>query len=79
MAAFNYRIVIIGQDGAQHRKLADAIGETAFENVSHHPGPYDQLATARKIGWTHPRQREADETAQPYARSISAARQRDRA
>jgi hypothetical protein len=50
MADFNNRIVIFGQDGAQDRRLTDAIGKTAFQNVLYDPGPYDQLAAALKIG-----------------------------
>jgi rhodanese-related sulfurtransferase len=40
---FNTRIVIFGRDGAQARKLADAIGRTPFQNVSYFPGTFEQL------------------------------------
>jgi rhodanese-related sulfurtransferase len=40
---FNTRIVIFGRDGAQARKLADAIGRTPFQNVSYFPGRFEQL------------------------------------
>jgi rhodanese-related sulfurtransferase len=42
---FNTRIVIFGRDGAQARKLADAIGRTPFQNVSYFPGTFEQLKT----------------------------------
>lgn len=47
---FNTRIVIFGQDGAQARRMADAIGKTPFHNVSYYPGTYDRLAAALNIG-----------------------------
>jgi rhodanese-related sulfurtransferase len=47
---FNTRIVIFGQDGAQARNLAEAMGKTPFHNVSYYPGTYDRLAAALKIG-----------------------------
>ena len=43
---FNTRIVIFGQDGAQARRLADAIGKTPFQNVSYFPGKFLDLAAA---------------------------------
>jgi rhodanese-related sulfurtransferase len=45
---FNTRIVIFGRDGAQARKLADAIGKTPFQNVSFFSGNFEQLAAAIK-------------------------------
>ena len=45
---FNTRIVIFGRDGAQARRLADAIGKTPFQNVSYFPGTFSQLAAAIK-------------------------------
>lgn len=45
---FNTRIVIFGRDGAQARKLADAIGKTPFQNVSYFAGTFEQLAAAIK-------------------------------
>lgn len=43
---FNTRVVIFGRDGAQARKLTDAMGRTPFQNVSYFPGTFEQLATA---------------------------------
>jgi rhodanese-related sulfurtransferase len=43
---FNTRVVLFGHDGAQARKLADAIGKTPYQNVSYFPGTYDALAKA---------------------------------
>jgi len=43
---FNTRIVIFGKDGAQSRKLADAIGKRPFQNVSYFSGPFEQLLQA---------------------------------
>lgn len=45
---FNTRIVIFGRDGAQARKLADAIGMTPFQNVSYFSGTFEQLSAAIK-------------------------------
>ncbi len=45
---FNTRVVLFGRDGAQARKLADAIGQTPFQNVSYFPGTFDALAAAIK-------------------------------
>jgi rhodanese-related sulfurtransferase len=45
---FNTRIVIFGRDGAQARKLADAMSRTPFQNVSYFPGNFVQLAAALK-------------------------------
>jgi rhodanese-related sulfurtransferase len=45
---FNTRVVLFGRDGAQARKLADAIGKTAFQNVSYFPGTFEALAAATK-------------------------------
>jgi rhodanese-related sulfurtransferase len=45
---FNARVVLFGRDGAQARKLADAIGMTPFQNVSYFPGTFDELAAAIK-------------------------------
>ncbi len=41
---FNTRVVLFGRDGAQARKLADAIGQTPFQNVSYFSGTFDALA-----------------------------------
>jgi rhodanese-related sulfurtransferase len=43
---FNTRIVLFGQDKAQARMLADAVGKTPYQNVSYFPGTYDALAAA---------------------------------
>jgi rhodanese-related sulfurtransferase len=45
---FNARVVLFGRDGAQARKLAEAIGKTPFQNVSYFPGTFDALAAAIK-------------------------------
>lgn len=46
---FNTRVIIFGHDGAQARRLADAIGMTPFQNVSYFPGSFEQLAAALPI------------------------------
>jgi rhodanese-related sulfurtransferase len=46
---FNTRIIVFGRDGAQARKLADMIGKTPYQNVSHFPGAFEALAAALKI------------------------------
>jgi rhodanese-related sulfurtransferase len=43
---FNTRIVLFGNDKAQARLLADAVGKTSYQNVSYFPGSYDALAAA---------------------------------
>lgn len=43
---FNTRVVLFGRDGAQARKLADAIGQTPFQNVSYFSGTFAELAAA---------------------------------
>ena len=43
---FNTRVVIFGRDGAQARRLADAIGQTPFQNVCYFPGSFEQLSAA---------------------------------
>lgn len=43
---FNTRVAIFGRDGAQARRLADAIGRTPFQNVSYCPGTYAEIAAA---------------------------------
>jgi rhodanese-related sulfurtransferase len=45
---FNTRIIVFGRDGAQARKLADMIGKTPYQNVSHFPGTFEALAAALK-------------------------------
>ena len=43
---FNTRVILFGRDGAQARKLADAVGQTPFQNVSYFPGTFEVLAAA---------------------------------
>jgi rhodanese-related sulfurtransferase len=43
---FNRRIVLFGADGAQARKLADALRERPWHNVTYYPGTFEQLAAA---------------------------------
>ena len=43
---FNSRVVVFGRDGAQARKLADALGLTPFHNILYFPGSYQALAAA---------------------------------
>jgi rhodanese-related sulfurtransferase len=43
---FNTRVVLFGRDGAQARKLADALGKTPYQNVAYFPGTFDALAAA---------------------------------
>ena len=43
---FNIRIILFGRDGAQARKLADAVGKLPFQNVSFFPGTFEALAGA---------------------------------
>jgi rhodanese-related sulfurtransferase len=43
---FNRRIVLFGTDGAQARKLADALRERPWHNVSYYPGTFEHLAAA---------------------------------
>jgi hypothetical protein len=45
---FNIRIILFGRDGAQARKLADAVGKTPYQNVSYFPGTFEALAAAVK-------------------------------
>ena len=45
---FNTRIILFGRDGAQARKLADAVGRTPYQNVSYFPGTFEALAAAVK-------------------------------
>jgi rhodanese-related sulfurtransferase len=45
---FNLRIILFGRDGAQARKLADAVGKTPYQNVSYFPGTFEALAAAVK-------------------------------
>jgi rhodanese-related sulfurtransferase len=45
---FNIRIILFGRDGAQGRKLADAVGKTPYQNVSYFPGTFEALAAAVK-------------------------------
>ncbi len=45
---FNSRVILFGRDGAQARKLADAIGQTPFQNVSYFSGTFEALAAAIK-------------------------------
>jgi rhodanese-related sulfurtransferase len=45
---FNTRIILFGRDGAQARKLADAVGKTPYQNVSYFPGTFEALAAALK-------------------------------
>jgi rhodanese-related sulfurtransferase len=46
---FNRRVVLFGQDGAQARKLADAMSKRPWHNVEYFPGSYEELAAlARK-------------------------------
>ena len=43
---FNSRVVLFGRDGAQARKLADALGQTPFHNILYFSGTYQALAAA---------------------------------
>jgi rhodanese-related sulfurtransferase len=43
---FNTRVILFGQDAAQARLLADAVGKTPYQNVSYYPGTFEELATA---------------------------------
>jgi len=43
---FNTRIILFGRDGAQARKLAEAVSKTPFQNVSYFPGSFEVLAAA---------------------------------
>jgi rhodanese-related sulfurtransferase len=45
---FNTRVILFGRDGAQARKLADAVGKTPYQNVSYFPGTFEELAAAVK-------------------------------
>jgi rhodanese-related sulfurtransferase len=45
---FNIRIILFGRDGAQARKLAEAVGKTPYQNVSYFPGTFEALAAAVK-------------------------------
>jgi rhodanese-related sulfurtransferase len=45
---FNTRIVLFGRDAAQARTLADAVGQTPFQNVSYFPGTFAALSAAVK-------------------------------
>lgn len=43
---FNRRIILIGRDGAQARKLADLMSTRPWHNVAYFPGPFDAVAAA---------------------------------
>jgi rhodanese-related sulfurtransferase len=45
---FNIRIILFGRDGAQARKLAEAVGKTPYQNVSYFPGAFEALAAGLK-------------------------------
>jgi rhodanese-related sulfurtransferase len=42
----NTRIVLFGSDGAQARKLADAMAESPYHNVNYYPGTFESLQSA---------------------------------
>jgi hypothetical protein len=43
---FNRRIVLFGRDGAEARRLADAMSTRPWHNVAYFPGSYEELAAA---------------------------------
>jgi rhodanese-related sulfurtransferase len=43
---FNRRIILVGQDGAQARKLADAMSKRPWHNVAYFPGRFEALAAS---------------------------------
>ena len=45
---FNTRIILFGRDAAQARALADAMGNTPYQNVSYLSGTFEELAAAAR-------------------------------
>jgi rhodanese-related sulfurtransferase len=48
MEDHNTRVIVVGQDGATARYVADALAREAFQNVTYFAGSIDQLRTAVK-------------------------------
>ncbi len=42
----NTRIILFGSDGAQARKLADAMADSPYHNVNYYPGTFESLQSA---------------------------------
>lgn len=45
---FNRRVILFGQDGAQARRLAEALATRPWHNVAYYPGSFTELTAALK-------------------------------